>query len=312
MAGLSNSPLYTFTSVDGNADINPTSFIIPFDEVVTKMVTFTPHSGFYINSIYSYSDPHMQPTEYGPYPTGQTVYRSWTSPNCGSTCTGYDMDYFVVCAPLVVTPAITFITPNSGPNTGNLATIITGTNFVTGASVYLTRASQTDITATNVVVTPPNTITCTLPITGVAVGEWNVVVTNPDSSSDTLENGFYIHSLNCDFTYWPTTGVAPLTIHFTDTSSGSPTPTEWNWDFTNDGNPDASGRSVCWTFTSPGTYYVNLTVGSGIETATIQTAIGADPGMLIPKNQDFSSGITSPVRQVVTGGEGIVQGMMAE
>ena len=53
-------------------------------------------------------------------------------------------------------------------------------------------------------------------------------------------------------------GVAPLTIQFTDTSSNGPT--SWTWDFNNDGTVDSTAQNATWTYTSAGTYTVNLTV----------------------------------------------------
>ena len=53
------------------------------------------------------------------------------------------------------------------------------------------------------------------------------------------------------------TGPAPLTVHFTDSSSGSPT--AWAWDFNNDGTIDSTEQNPVHTYTAPGTYQVNLT-----------------------------------------------------
>jgi hypothetical protein len=69
---------------------------------------------------------------------------------------------------------------------------LAGSNFQTGAAVKLTRSGQTDINATNVVVVGPSQITCDLNLAGIAAGQWNVVVTNPDSLSGTLSNGFTV------------------------------------------------------------------------------------------------------------------------
>ena len=63
-------------------------------------------------------------------------------------------------------------------------------------------------------------------------------------------------NLIADFTATPTIGNAPLTVLFTDTSTGR-APTSWYWDFgdrTNSKNP----RKATHTFTKPGTYTVTL------------------------------------------------------
>jgi PKD repeat protein len=63
-------------------------------------------------------------------------------------------------------------------------------------------------------------------------------------------------------------GTAPLTVNFTDQSTGSPT--SWTWDF-GDGT-NATEQNVSRTYTSAGTYTVNLTVtnagGSDSEVKT--------------------------------------------
>ena len=55
----------------------------------------------------------------------------------------------------------------------------------------------------------------------------------------------------------PVTGTAPLTVQFTDQSTGSPT--GWAWDFTDDGSVDSIGQNSSYTYTTAGTYTVKLT-----------------------------------------------------
>ncbi len=66
-----------------------------------------------------------------------------------------------------------------------------------------------------------------------------------------------------------TGGYVPLSVQFTDKSTGSPT--SWSWDFNNDGVADSSvANPPAYTYTTPGTYTVNLTVGNsnGIASKT--------------------------------------------
>jgi len=67
-------------------------------------------------------------------------------------------------------------------------------NFMTGAAVKLVRSGQPDIRATNVVVKSARMVTCTLDLTGAAVGLWSVIVTNPGGESATLPNAFKVES----------------------------------------------------------------------------------------------------------------------
>jgi len=70
------------------------------------------------------------------------------------------------------------------------------------------------------------------------------------------------------FTANPTSGKAPLTVAFTDLSSGDPT--SWSWDFGDVATSTA--QHPIHPYTSPGTYSVSLTVsntgGSDVETKT--------------------------------------------
>jgi hypothetical protein len=89
---------------------------------------------------------------------------------------------------LTITPsgsgvAVTGINPGAGPTAGGTPVTITGTNFHAGASVSLGGT-----TATSVVVVNSATITA---VTGAhTAGVVDVAVTNPDSQSGILNNGF--------------------------------------------------------------------------------------------------------------------------
>jgi PKD repeat protein len=68
-----------------------------------------------------------------------------------------------------------------------------------------------------------------------------------------------------NFTGTPTSGTAPLTVQFTDLSTGGPT--MWSWDF-GDGGTSIVG-SPSYTYQAPGTYTVTLTASSQTgETST--------------------------------------------
>ncbi|MGA9138773.1 MAG: PKD domain-containing protein [Methanocella sp.] len=72
-------------------------------------------------------------------------------------------------------------------------------------------------------------------------------------------------SLSAAFVADVNTGAAPLTIHFTDTSGGSPT--GWRWDF-GDGSYSTLQDPV-YTYNNPGTYTVALTVTDGVQSDTM-------------------------------------------
>lgn len=89
-------------------------------------------------------------------------------------------------------PVITSIDPNSGLNTSSIhINKIAGANFAAGLSVKLTRTGETDINATNIVLTGTDSIACDFNLAGARAGFWNVVVTS-NSQTATLPNGFEI------------------------------------------------------------------------------------------------------------------------
>jgi PKD repeat protein len=75
----------------------------------------------------------------------------------------------------------------------------------------------------------------------------------------------------------PTTGQAPLTVQFTDISSGENNQ-EWYWDFDGDGVIDSNEQHPEYTYQEQGIYRVSLTIfGSGqSETTATQEIIVTD------------------------------------
>ena len=71
-------------------------------------------------------------------------------------------------------------------------------------------------------------------------------------------------TLAASFTSDVTSGQVPLTVQFTDTSTGSPV--SWSWDFDNDGNVDSNEQNPVFTYSDVGTYTVKLTVSDGTNT----------------------------------------------
>jgi hypothetical protein len=86
-------------------------------------------------------------------------------------------------------PNVSSIAPNSGPATGGTPVTVTGTGFLSGATVSLGGTA-----ATGVNVASSTSITATTPAH--AAGAVSVVVTNTDSQSDSLTNGFTYSAAN--------------------------------------------------------------------------------------------------------------------
>src|SRR5216683_401341 len=118
-------------------------------------------------------------------------------------------------------PTVTSISPNSGSVSGGTAVTVTGTNFAGGATVLFGSTAATGVT-----VVSSTSITATTPVH--AVGAVSVVVTNADSQSGTLANGYTFTSPNPAPTVTalnPTSGTVnggtPVTISGTGFLSGA-------------------------------------------------------------------------------------------
>jgi trimeric autotransporter adhesin len=72
---------------------------------------------------------------------------------------------------------------------------------------------------------------------------------------------------SANFAASPQSGTAPLVVSFTNTSSGAPD--AWEWDFQNDGIVDSTVQNPTFTFATPGTYTVKLTVSNSAGSSTL-------------------------------------------
>ena len=159
----------------------PTSILIPRGS--TKSVTFTPTA----------------PGTYG-------FVCAQNSPTCGSGHSSMIGSMTVLAAP---PPAITNFSPASGPTTGGTTVTISGSNFVSGATVTFDTTAATNVTVVN-----DSSITAVSPAH--APGAVNVTVTNPDQKSASSGSFTYITPAPAVTSIappsGPTTGGTPVTI----------------------------------------------------------------------------------------------------
>jgi len=126
-------------------------------------------------------------------PTAATP--SWTSNNVNGTSVIWDVSCpaSTLCVGVDVTgsiltgkealPAVSKVSPNSGPTTGGTSITITGTGFVTGATVVIGQGNgTTGALAATVKSITSSTITATTP-GGAKAGTWNLFVTTPAGTS---------------------------------------------------------------------------------------------------------------------------------
>jgi PKD repeat protein len=88
-------------------------------------------------------------------------------------------------------------------------------------------------------------------------------------------------------------GDAPLTVHFTDQSTGTG-PLTYAWDFTHDGSTDSTLQNPSFTYSTAGTFTVSLTVSGpgGSDTETKAGYITAE----VPPPQPPVAGFTASPR----------------
>ncbi|HTS17601.1 MAG TPA: glycosyl hydrolase 53 family protein [Verrucomicrobiae bacterium] len=152
-----------------------------------------------------------------------------------------------------------FVVTNTGGSllTGS-ATVAPPFGIVMGNSFSLSSGSSTNVVVS---FTPP------------AAGGYstNVIFASTANSSTNLVSGTGVVAPVASFTASPTNGVAPLSVNFTDTSSGSPT--GWAWAF-GDGNESAS-RNPSDVYVTPGSYAVQEIVSGtgGSSTSTVANLI---------------------------------------
>jgi PKD repeat protein len=101
------------------------------------------------------------------------------------------MNAFHITKPVL---SVSSIAPNTGAQGATVAiTNVAGGGFQNGATLKLTRTGSTDINATGVTVASASKITCQVAVPATAaLGDWNVVVTNPNGDSTTLTNAFHV------------------------------------------------------------------------------------------------------------------------
>jgi PKD repeat protein len=95
------------------------------------------------------------------------------------------------------------------------------------------------------------------------------------------------------FTASETSGTAPLTVAFTDTSTQSPT--SWAWNFDDGGT--STEQSPVHTFTAPGSYEVTLTAANaaGAGTTATQTITVASAPMVVSSFTASAESGTAPL-----------------
>lgn len=97
-------------------------------------------------------------------------------------------------------------------------------------------------------------------VTAVGEGTATITVTTEDGEfTDSITVTVFMVAPEAAFTADTTSGKAPLTVKFTNNSTGT-APLTYAWDFDNDGTVDSIEKNPTYVYTTAGTYSVKLTV----------------------------------------------------
>ncbi len=86
------------------------------------------------------------------------------------------------------------IQPTTGGNAGSVSAVLRGSGFQAGATVRLIRQGAADIVGIAPSVGGTGALLTTFDLVGAAAGTWSVVVTNPDTTTATLTDGFTVEA----------------------------------------------------------------------------------------------------------------------
>jgi PKD repeat protein len=178
---------------------------------------------------------------------------SLTATNSAGSNTATKTSYITVTAPSPSAPVAAFsATPTSGTAPLTVQFTDTSTNAPTSWSWSFGDGG------TSTAKSPSHTYS--------AAGTYTVSLTATNAGgSDTMTKAGYITvtapsgEVTAEFSALPTRGSVPLSVRFTDASTGSPT--SWLWDFGD--QTSATSANPAHTYTSPGRRTVTLTVTAG-------------------------------------------------
>ena len=177
---------------------------------------------------------------------------------------------------------------------GDAVSIRTRTNWTNGPHVRVYQPNNTIIAEDSGYIWPNDCYFNELQF--IAPESGNYIITIEDHAND--KTGTYTLSLFtpdypiADFIVSTTSGIAPLTVQFTDTSTGPPR--TWNWNF-GDGSAwvnitDSAQRNVTHTYTNAGTFNATLIVDNVLGQASKNQIITVTP---VAPVADFNANVTS-------------------
>ena len=217
---------------------------------------------------------------------GMNAENTWwgTSAGAGSTVTGADATPWLVlgigASPSVVTPSSYWSTITADLNRNSDGNLVSGSGHVLDGT-------PVSFSGTPGTVTPTPAGTTLGAATGIfspSAGGTATVTATVDGESETTTLNV-IAPADAAFSASPQTGTAPLTVAFTDESTGSPDQWAWNFGSYSAGdNGISTAQNPTHTYDAAGTYTVTLTAKAGVTGDTVSrvgyitiTGSGTDP-----------------------------------
>jgi PKD repeat protein len=232
-----------------------------------------------------------------------------TATGSGGSNTTTKTGYITVTAPSTTAP-VPSLTYTMNPSTGQVPVDVTftgtwtgtatkwsfsGTSPFVGSSNNVTQTQTQSVTTTQRYSTPDVDYAVTFTVTGADGKNYSVTKTfKPTTVAPTA-----------NFTASATSGTAPLTVQFADTSTPTGAITGWSWNFgdastsISTSNPNTStAQNPTHTYNTPGTYTVRLDAtnskGTTSKTAsiTVSAASASTGGLVAAYNFEEASGAT--------------------
>ncbi|MCK9593389.1 MAG: PKD domain-containing protein [Methanoregula sp.] len=218
---------------------------------------------------------------------------SGTWPSSGGISEKYVRNISIMSQdPVPVVPTAAFTTDvqtGTAPLTVHFTDGSTGTTPLTYAWDF-TNDGSVDSTVQNpsYTYTTAGTYTVKLTVT-------NIAGSDSELKTNYITAGTQISPPVAGFFTDVTSGPAPLSIKFTDTSTGTGI-TAWMWDFNNDWVIDSTAQNPSFVYTVPGTYSVNLTVtnSAGSDNEVKVNYITVNTAPVVPVTNITQIGVFRP------------------